>query len=426
MIVVGLDLHVRNSFLHVEDGDGRRLKRGRVGNSLAELAQFLGALEPRLTQAPREPVRVVMESTTNSRAMYGLLNDYARAAGVELSAQVLDARRLRVIAQSVSKCDKLDAAVLAELARSNLTLPACYVPDDAVFALREHLRARADLVRIRTMLKNRVHALLHRRGLPPAGDPFGRAGRAALAGLALDAAGRAILDRYLAQLDAIERAVRESTRELRELSCDGGDGDGDGGGGGGRWCKPLALLCTMPGVGLIHGLTILAELGDIDRFRSRAAVSNWAGLVPVVRDSNHKRFAGHITRRGSAHLRATMTEAAWSAVRTGGRTGGRTRCRRYGAIFHRIGRAKCKQVAIIAVARRMLEDAWMMLKRDEEFRDEVSRDDVFRNDDERRDDDDDECRDRSSTQMPATASAAQAADEIATRRTPQAEPAVWA
>jgi transposase len=404
MIVVGLDLHVRNSFLHVEDGDGRRLKRGRVGNSLAELAQFLGALEPR-----HEPMRVVMESTTNSRAMYGLLNDYARAAGVALSAQVLDARRLRVIAQSVSKCDKLDAAVLAELARSNLKLPACYVPDDAVFALREHLRARADLVRIRTMLKNRVHALLHRRGLPPAGDPFGRAGRAALAALALDAAGRAILDRYLAQLDAIEQAVRASTRELRELSCDDVA----------RWRRPLALLCTMPGVGLIHGLTILAELGDVDRFRSRAAVSNWAGLVPVVRDSNHKRFAGHITRRGSAHLRATMTEAAWSAVRAG------PRCRRYGAIFHRIGRVKCKQVAIIAVARRMLEDAWMMLKRDEVFRDDD--DDVFRNDDdERRDEyDDDACRDRSSTQMPAIASAP-AADGIATRRTPQAEPAVWA
>ena len=399
MIVVGLDLHVRNSFLHVEDDAGRRLKRGRVGNSLAEVAQFLGALEPRLAEH-REPMRVVMESTTNSRAMYGLLNDYARAAGVALSAQVLDARRLRVIAQSVSKCDKLDAAVLAELARSNLKLPACYVPDDAVFGLREHLRARGDLVRIRTMLKNRVHALLHRRGVPPPGDPFSRAGRGTLAGLALDAAGRSILDRYLAQLDAIERAVRESTRELRELSC----GDAS------RWRRPLALLCTMPGVGLIHGLTILAELGDVARFRSRAAVSNWAGLVPVVRDSNHKRFAGHITRRGSAHLRATMTEAAWSAIRTG--------CRRYRAIFHRISRVKCKQIAIIAVARRMLEDAWMMLKRDEVFRD----DDVFRNDD-GRDDDDDECRDRSSTQMPALASA-QAAGGIATRRTPQAEPAV--
>lgn len=257
MIVVGLDLHVRNSFLHVEDEAGRRLKRGRVGNSLAEVAEFLGALEPRLTQPPlplpREPVRVVLESTTNSRAMCGLLHDYARGAGVALSAQVLDARKLRVIAQSVSKCDKLDAAVLAELARSNLKLPVCYVPDDAVFALREHLRARSDLVRIRTMLKNRVHALLHRRGMPPPGDPFSRAGRERLAGLTLDAAGRSILDRYLAQLDALERAVRESTRELRALTCDGGAdgrdacGNNDGADAS-RWRKPLAQAA----VGAVH------------------------------------------------------------------------------------------------------------------------------------------------------------------------------
>jgi transposase len=346
MITVGLDLHVRNSFMHVEDESGRRLKRGRVGNSLAEVAQFLGEFEQR-----DEPMRVVLESTTNSRAMLGLLNNYASAAQVDLTPQVLDARKLRVIAESVSKCDRLDAAVLAQLARSNLKLPVCYMPDDQVFALREHLRARSDLVRIGTMLKNRVHALLHRRGVlhSSSGGLFTRAGRRELAELVLDAAGRAILDRYLAQLDSIEQAVKDSTRQLRELS------------GSQRWCKPLAVLRTMPGVGLITGLSILAELGEIGRFKSRAAVSNWAGLVPVVRDSNHKHFAGHITRRGSAHLRGAMTEAAWQAIRSG---------RRYSSIYARISSVKNKQIAIIAVARRMLEDAWMMLKKDQVFRDD--------------------------------------------------------
>jgi transposase len=386
MITVGVDLHVRNSFMHVEDESGRRLKRGRVGNSLAEVAQFLGEFEQR-----GEPMRVVLESTTNSRAMLGLLNTYAGAAQVDLTPQVLDARKLRVIAESVSKCDRLDAAVLAQLARSNLKLPVCYMPDDQVFALREHLRARSDLVRIGTMLKNRVHALLHRRGVLlhggggggggggdgdggghyGRGGPFTRAGRRELAGLALDAAGRAILDRYLAQLDSIGRAVADSTAQLRELSR------------GQRWCKPLAVLCTMPGVGLITGLSILAELGEIGRFKSRAAVSNWAGLVPVVRDSNHKHFAGHITRRGNAHLRGTMTEAAWQAIRSS---------RRYGSIYARIGSVKSKQIAIVAVARRMLEDAWMMLRKDQVFRD-------------------DEC-DHSSPQMAATTASAPVAGVI--------------
>jgi len=343
MIIVGMDVHVRNSFLHVTDADGRVLRRGRVGNSLGQIAEFLGVLE-----SQEDLMRVVLESTTNSRAICRLMYDYGRQAGIDLQAQVLDARKLRVIAESVSKCDKLDAAVLAELARSNLKLPACYVPDDEVFALREHLRARADLVRMRTMLKNRVHSVLHRRGvLNPLKDLFSVPGRQWLRELTLDDAGRSILDRYLASLDQLQETIKQSTAALTRLSRSQ------------RWCHPAALLQTMPGVGPITSLTVLAELGDVSRFKSRASVSNYAGLVPVVRNSTDKQFSGHITRRGPAHLRGAMVEAAWTSV---------GRVPQYAGIFHRVSGRKGKQVAIVAVARRMLEDAWTMLTRDEVFR----------------------------------------------------------
>jgi transposase len=343
MIVVGMDVHVRNSFLCVTAADGRVLRRGRVGNSLGEIAQFLGAFE-----SPDKSLRVVLESTTNSRAIHRLVSEYGRQAGIDLRAEVLDARKLRVIAESVSKCDKLDAAVLNELARSNLKLPACYVPDDDVFALREHLRARSDLVRMRTMLKNRVHAVLHRRGvLHPFKDLFTLPGRQWLTELALDDAGRSILDRYLATIDQLHETIEQSTASLNQLARSQ------------RWCKPVALLRTMPGLGPITSLTILAELGDVTRFKSRASVSNFAGLVPVVRDSNGKHFAGGITRRGPAHLRAALVEAAWMS---------KSRVPQYAMLFDRVSQRKGKQVAIVAVARRMLEDAWTMLKRDEVFR----------------------------------------------------------
>jgi len=293
-------------------------------------------------------MRVVMESTTNSRAMHRLMLAYGQQAGMEMHADVLDARKLRVIAESVSKCDRLDAAVLNELARSNLRLPACYVPDDQVFALREHLRARSDLVRMRTMLKNRVHAVLHRRGiLNPFKELFTSAGRQWLTELALDEAGRAIVDRYLAVMDQLHERIEQSTAALTHLARSQ------------RWCKPVALLRTMPGVGLITALTILAELGDITRFKSRAAVSNYAGLVPVTRDSNEKHFGGGITHRGSSHLRGVLSEAAWVAV---------GRVPQYASLFNRVTGRRGKQTAIVAVARRMLEDAWTMLKRDEVFR----------------------------------------------------------
>ena len=342
MIYVGLDLHVRNSYLHITDGCGQVLKRGRVGNSLGELAEFLSEL-------PAEAMRVSLESTTNSRAMCHLLELYGKGAGINLTAQVLNSRKVRIIAESVSKCDKLDAAVLNELTRSNLKLPACYVPDDEVFAVREHLRARSDLVRMQTMLKNRIHALLHRRGIlsPASMDLFTRGGRRFLDQLEFDEAGRQILDRFLKMLEQVAEAIGQSDADLKHVARRE------------RWGKPLALLRTMPGMGLITALTVLAELGDIGRFKSRAAVSNYSGLVPVLRDSNNKHYGGGITHCGSGHLRHALVIAAHVAVK---------QVPLYGQIYDRIGAVKGKATAIVAVARRMLEDAWVMLRKEQAFR----------------------------------------------------------
>jgi transposase len=347
MIHAGADVHVRNTFYAGTDSDGQVLKRGRCANRLDEVAAFFAPLERR-SRDRGEAMRMVMESTTNSRAMRNLLLEYGRASGIDLTVDVLDARKLRVIAESVNKSDRIDAGVLCELCRSNLKLPACYMPDDEEFALREHLRARHDLVRMRTMLKNRVHAVFHRRGiLTPTGDLFTLAGRAFMDQATLDDAGRAIVDRYLRMMDQLQTAIAESTASLKELKRRP------------RWMKPAALLETMPGIGLITSLTILAELGDLRRFRGRAAVANYAGLTPRVRRSNETTWTGGISRRGSNHLRAMLVEAAWM---------GKERVPVYQSLYARIQGKSDARKAIVAVARRMLEDAWTMLRKDEAFR----------------------------------------------------------
>jgi transposase len=199
------------------------------------------------------------------------------------------------------------------------------------------------------MIKNRIHAVLHRRAIltPPRLDLFTTNGRAFLETLDLDEAGRFVLGEYLTVLEQLNAAVETSTQELKTLARRP------------RWAKPAALLQTMPGIGLITSLTILAELGDLSRFRGRAAVANYAGLVPVVRDSDSKSYRGGITHRGSAHLRHVLSEAAWMAV---------PRVPVYNDLFARVTSRKGKLTAIIAVARRLLEDAWTMLKKDEAFR----------------------------------------------------------
>lgn len=343
MVIVGMDVHVRNSYLQVSDETGRWLKRGRVGNTLGELAAFLGPFED-------QPMIVSLESTTNSRAITRLLEQYGEQAGIDMTAQVLDARKLRIIAESVNKSDKVDAEALTELTRSGLHLPRCYVPDDEVFALREHLRGRSDLVRVRTMLKNRVHALLHRRGLvtPPKLDLFSAAGRRWLAELTLDEAGRSLLDQSLTVIDQLEARVKRSDRELDKQAKRQ------------RWCQSEALLRSMPGVGRITALTVLAELGELTRFPSRSAVANYAGLVPVQRVSNDKQSSGGVTKRGSNHLRRVLIEAAWQAV---------TRSAKYGQQYERIKTRRGCQKAITAVARKMLEDMYTILKTNTVFRD---------------------------------------------------------
>lgn len=347
MITVSMDVHVRNSFLHASDGAGSVLSRGRCSNSLLELGTFLAPVE-RAALAHDEPVYVVLESTTNSRGIAGMLAAYGREAGIDLTVDVLDSRKLRVIAESACKTDAIDARVLHELACSNLKLPICYMPDDEEFALREHLRSRSDLVRIRTMLKNRVHALLHRRAiLTPQGDLFTANGREFLRQVSLDPAGRSIVDRYLAAVDHLDQAVTDSMADVRQLSRQP------------RWAKRVALLTTMPGVGLLTALTILAELGNLKRFTSRAAVANFAGLTPITRNSNEKHFSGGISHRGSKHLRAVLVEAAWMAV---------PRVPAYHDLFQRVEARKGSAIAIVAVARRMLEDAYTLLKKNDPFR----------------------------------------------------------
>ena len=348
MIFVGADVHVRNTYFHATDEKGERLAHGRVANTLGDLTAFCERVLKR-ADGELQPIRFALESTTNSRPVQKLLCEAAAQSGFDdAGADVLDARKLRIIAESVTKTDAVDARVLNELARSNLSLPKCYMPDDEEFALREHLRARRDLVRMRTMLKNRVHAVLHRRGiLTPTSGLFTKAGRAFLAELELDEAGRAIIERFLRALDDFEALIKSSNDDLKATMRRP------------RWAKPAALLQTMPGLGVVSALTILAELGDLKRFKSRAAVANYAGLVPVIRDSNSKHYSGGITRRGSAHLRHVMTESAWVAVK---------RVPAYQDLFERVASRRGKQVAIVAVARRMLEDGVRMLWKDEAFR----------------------------------------------------------
>jgi len=123
----------------------------------------------------------------------------------------------------------------------------------------------------------------------------------------------------------------------------------------------VRLLITMPGVGKTIARTMVAEIGDIQRFHSPKALYNWAGLTPRARQSAAISQRGPIIKQGSLYLRAAMTQATTIACRYS---------KRWYAVHERLARRSGKQAAIVAVARRLLTVAFYLLKRNEPYQED--------------------------------------------------------
>ena len=121
-----------------------------------------------------------------------------------------------------------------------------------------------------------------------------------------------------------------------------------------RETEARAILKTAPGVGFVTAEVILSELGDISRFRNAKAVSAYAGLVPVVRQSGGKKSKDlKITKEGSGLLRWALVESAWRLVGTSPK---------WSAFFARLKKRSGSKRAIVAVARKLLCVLYAMLR----------------------------------------------------------------
>src|SRR5262245_10328067 len=164
MLYVGLDLSRRRLDYHASLADGEVVTVGACPpdrDGLAHLVHGSGG---------EGPVLAAIESMSGA----GFVHDRLELAGWDV--RIADARRVKGLAPLACKTDRIDAWVLAELARRDL-LPEVWVPDPAVRAERERARFRLYLVQKRTSLKCRVHAVVFQHGVQaPAGELFGAGG----------------------------------------------------------------------------------------------------------------------------------------------------------------------------------------------------------------------------------------------------------
>src|SRR6266496_3259772 len=174
MLYAGLDLSRKRLDYRVLDDGGATVDAGAAPPD----ADGLHGLSERLARHGA-PIRAAIESMNGARFVHDRLELHG------WQVEIADAQKVKGLAPLACKTDRIDAWVLAELARREL-LPAIWLPDPLVRAERERARWRLHLVRHRTALKNRVHATLLAFGRPcPTSDLFGPGGRQVLARLAL-------------------------------------------------------------------------------------------------------------------------------------------------------------------------------------------------------------------------------------------------
>jgi transposase len=285
---------------------------------------------------------VALEATTNCWAVAEILTPHV--------AEVVVSNPLatKAIASAKVKTDKVDARVLAQLLRCDY-LPAVWQPDPATQQLRQLTGRRAALVQERTALQNRIHSVLAMRLIPvPVERLFSPAGRTWLRSLlpsaALDEEGRWLIECDLALLEGLQQQLDRLEQVLAQRG----------------WSDArVRLLLTLPGVDVATAETLLAALGDVGRFPTPEQAAGYLGLVPSTRQSAQKCYHGPITKRGNTQARWMLVQAAQSIARHPGLLG---------AFFRRLKRKKNHNVAVVAVARKLVLIAWHMLTRHEPYR----------------------------------------------------------
>jgi transposase len=292
--------------------------------------------------------RLVLDHGTVVKACVEMMSgavwvrDQLAAAGWQV--QIAHARKVRDVAPLACKTDKVDARVLAELCRRDL-VPELWVPSLQDRALRERLRRRMHLVRMRASAQNRIFGLLTQWGLRLSVKRLREPDAMAL----LEARGveqvwRRSIAEALAVIDLLDHRIAPLEAELAQLA---------------RADERVALLRTIPGVGDLLGLTIATEIGDVARFRTPRKLIGYAGLAPKVKQSGDRSKTGALSKAGSRTLRWAAVEAAHQAWRETNPWH-----QLYLSIAARAGKNPVKS----AVARKVLIASWHVLGRRQPFK----------------------------------------------------------
>lgn len=330
MFYCGLDIASKSSYVYVTTKQGRKLMSGEVETTR-------DGFENRLKRYVQDGLAIAIEAGNQTAWIYEAL--------VRMGAKVtvVNPAKVRMIAESVCKTDKIDAKTLALLLRLNALPHPVHMPGPQARALRGLLVARRQLIGARTKLCNVVRGMVRQEGvLLPARALSTLAGWKELMGKDFNQPHlQIIVGAYYGTFTSLTDSIHQIDRELA---------------GRERKDTRAARLQTMPKVGRIAALTFLAAVDDVKRFGSSRKLVGYSGLAPTVRSSGERTEYGSITRAGRHELRGVWVQVAHLvAIDTSQAT------RPLRTWFNRVAHRRGRKTAVVALARRLLVIAYHLL-----------------------------------------------------------------
>lgn len=325
---LGIDLHKRIIVFCVMNDKREVLSRRSFSNLEEEqIVSYLKSLGE---------FQAVFEATASYEWFYLLIEPLA------IKVVLAHPKKLRIIAESTQKSDKIDAKILALFLVLDM-IPEAHRPSPYIQGYRKLVRLRQKIQSRITSVKNRIRHVLASYNQDRK-DLFTREGLKWLGRVKVRDSDRFVLDMYTQEFEMFDTQLKQTMKQIREYTKKAPR----------RIQEGIKIIQTAPGIGVVTADIVMSELGDIDRFTSQKKISAYAGLDPGYRQSGEKKKELSISKEGSKLLRWCMIEAAWSAAQHSKKWQ-----RIYDQLYQRTGK---KNKAIVAVARRLLNVLVSMLK----------------------------------------------------------------